>query len=184
MHMFAKLAAAAAFAGLAATAAPNVAQAATATAATATTATAQGYGHRCGHEPHHRGGRWNGPEGHFVVYARSCPDLREDRRDRRHNTGWRDRREDRRDRRVIDCPARAWDYIPSRRELRQGRTGERLRPDRAYLDRRSGGFYADTRWGPVPVQVVRGRHGRDHYAGGRGRGRDHHDHRGRGRGRH
>ncbi|MFW6413354.1 MAG: hypothetical protein ACOC0V_04390, partial [Oceanicaulis sp.] len=69
--------------------------------------------------------------------------------------------EDRRDRRVIDCPPRAWDYVPSRREARFGRTGDRLRPDYAFLDRRSGRFYADTRWGPVPVRVVNGhpRHG-------------------------
>lgn len=168
MHMFAKLAAAAAFAGLAATAAPAVAQAATASVTTAATATVQGYGRQRGYEPHHRGGRWNGPEGHFIVYARTCPDLREDRRDRRYDTGWRDRREDRRDRRVIDCPDRSWEYVPSRRELRQGRTGE---------------FFVETRWGPVPVQVVRGRQGRDHHARGRGRDWDHHG-RGRGRGRH
>ena len=174
MHMFAKLAAAAAFAGLAATAAPAVAQAATAPGVSVSaTATVQGYGRQRGYEPHHRGRRWNGPEGHFVVYARTCPDLREDRRDRRYDTGWRDRREDRRDRRVIDCPDRSWDYVPSRRELRQGRTGERLRPDRAYLDRRTGEFFVETRWGPVPVHVVRGRHGRDwdHHGRGRGRGR-------------
>ena len=181
MHMFAKLAAAAAFAGLAVTAAPAVAQTATASVTTAATATAQGYGRQRGYEPHHRGGRWNGPEGHFIVYARTCPDLREDRRDRRYDTGWRDRREDRRDRRVIDCPDRSWEYVPSRRELRQGRTGERLRPDRAYLDRRTGEFFVETRWGPVPVQVVRGRQGRDHHARGRDRNWDHHD-RGRGRG--
>ena len=59
----------------------------------------QAHGHRRGYEPHHRGYRWNGPEGHFVVYANACPDLREDRRDRRRDTGWRDRREDRR---VVD----------------------------------------------------------------------------------
>ena len=155
MHMFAKLAAAAAFAGLAVTAAPAVAQTATASVTTAATATAQGYGRQRGYEPHHRGGRWNGPEGHFMVYARTCPDLREDRRDRRYDTGWRDRREDRRDRRVIDCPDRSWEYVPSRRELRQGRTGERLRPDRAYLDRRTGEFFVETRWcAAVTVGII------------------------------
>ncbi|WP_306016070.1 hypothetical protein [Oceanicaulis sp. MMSF_3324] len=176
MHVFAKLAAAAAFAGLAATALPANAQASDLTiSVSASTATPQSQGYRRGYEPHHRGHRWNGPEGHFVVYARACPDLREDRRDRRRNTGWRDRREDRRDRRVIDCPDRAWDYIPSRRELRAGRTGERLRPDRAYLDRRTGGYYVETRWGAVPVQVVHGRRWHDRHGRGHGRGhrRDH-----------
>ena len=174
MQLFAKLAAAAAFAGLAATALPAAANAADLTLSVSTTsASVQGYGHRRGHEPHHRGYRWNGPEGHFVVYARACPDLREDRRDARRNTGWRDRREDRRDRRVLNCPDRAWDYVPSRREARAGRTGDRLRPDRAYLDRRTGGYYVETRWGAVPVQVVQGRGGHDHHGRGRGRGRGH-----------
>lgn len=173
MQMIAKLAAAAAFAGLAATALPASANAADLTVSvSAATANVQSHDRRGrGYEPHHRGYRWNGPEGHFVVYARACPDLREDRRDRRHNTGWRDRREDRRDSRVIDCPSRAWDYIPSRREERAGRTGERLRPDRAYLDRRTGGYYVETRWGAVPVQVVYGRRGYDDRGHGRGRGR-------------
>ena len=137
MTLFAKLAAAAGLAALTLTALPAAAE-------------AQRYG------GHHQG-RWNGPEGHFLVYARACPDLREDRRDRRFNDAWRDRREDRRDARVIDCPNRAWEYVPTRRELRQGRTGERLRPGVAYLDRRSGTYFAETRWGPVPVYVVRGR---------------------------
>lgn len=137
MTFMTKLAAAAGLAALTLTALPAVAE-------------AQRYG---GH--HHD--RWSGPEGHFIVYARACPDLREDRRDRRVNNGWRDRREDRRDARVIDCPPRAWEYVPSRREFRQGRTGERLRPNVAYLDRRSGTYFTETRWGAVPVYVVRGR---------------------------
>lgn len=83
MQLFAKLAAAAAFAGLAATALPAAANAADLTVSVSTAATAQAHGHRRGYEPHHRGYRWNGPEGHFVVYANACPDLREDRRDRR-----------------------------------------------------------------------------------------------------
>ena len=155
MNLIAKLATAAAFASLAVSTIPSMAE-------------AQRYGHG------NRG--WNGPEGHFLVYRRSCPDLIEDRRDRRVDYGRRDRREDRRDRRVIDCPNRAWEYVPSRRELRQGRTGERLRPGVAYLDRRTGAYFAETRWGEVPVYVARGRHpddrrrrnrNRDHYGYGR-----------------
>lgn len=45
-----------------------------------------------------------------------CPDIREDYRDMQRDRGWRDRREDRRDYRVINCPARAWSYQPSRGE--------------------------------------------------------------------
>ena len=112
-----------------------------------------GYGHSRG---------WNGPEGYFLVYARACPDLREDRRDRRYNRGWRDRREDRRDRRVLECPQRAWDYVPSRSERRAGRHGDRLRPTVAHRAGRHGGYVVDTRWGPVPVRVVWNRRGGFH----------------------
>lgn len=142
MTLIAKLTAAVVLAGAAATIAPAAADA---------------------QRHFHHGRGWHGPEGHFLVYARACPDLREDRRDRRYDGGWRDRREDRRDRRIIDCPPRAWEYVPSRRELHQGRTGERLRPDYAYWDRRAGGYFVDTRWGPVPTYVVRGRGGRHGY---------------------
>ncbi|MCP2669578.1 hypothetical protein NHF40_01385 [Maricaulaceae bacterium EIL42A08] len=158
MTHFAKLAAAAGLAALSLTALPAAAE-------------AQRYGG-------HHGGRWNGPEGHFLVYAHACPDLREDRRDRRVNRGRADRREDRRDARVLNCPSRAWEYVPTRRELRQGRTGERLRPNVAYLDRRSGIYYAETRWGDVPVYVVGGRGYRPHHRGYRDRHhrRGHRDH--------
>ncbi|PQA88065.1 hypothetical protein [Hyphococcus luteus] len=74
--------------------------------------------------------------GEWKLNPRACPDLvedrydrREDRRDARVDTGRRDRmedrfdrRENRRDRAVTICPARAFYYQPSRRELRhQGR---------------------------------------------------------------
>lgn len=72
-----------------------------------------------------------------------CPDLREDRYDRRHNDGWRDRREDRRDERVVRCPARAWYYVPDRYE--------RTRYDRDY------------RPGYAPRDVYINRHGRPYY---------------------
>jgi hypothetical protein len=157
MTLFAKLAAAAGLAALTLTALPSVAE-------------AQRYGGG------HHGHRWNGPEGHFLVYARACPDLREDRRDRRVDLGRADRREDRRDRRILDCPPRAWEYVPSRRELRQGRTGERLRPQIAHWDRPTGRYYVETRWNDVPVYIVRGRGFRDRHRGWR---RDrHYRHRG------
>ena len=103
------------------------------------------------------GARGRGLEGYFTVRRGMCPDLIEDRRDRRVNRGRADRREDRRDRRVLNCPARAWEYVPSRREARQGRYGDRLRPNTAYLDRRTGTYYAETRFGAVPVQIIGGR---------------------------
>lgn len=78
--------------------------------------------------------------GTWRVDPRRCPDLREDRYDRRHNDGWRDRREDRRDERVIRCPARAWYYVPDRYER------SRYRPDRPrdlYVYRDGRPYYYD-----------------------------------------
>lgn len=54
--------------------------------------------------------------GEWRLNANRCPDLREDLRDMRHDHGWKDRREDVRDYRVVNCPARAWSYYPSRGE--------------------------------------------------------------------
>lgn len=54
--------------------------------------------------------------GEWRLNAERCPDIREDWRDMRRDNGWRDRQEDRRDYRVINCPARAWTYHPSRGE--------------------------------------------------------------------
>lgn len=138
MKLFAQLAAAAGLAALSLTVAPSPAEAQV----------------RGGH---HFDRGWNGPEGHFIVYARACPDLREDFRDRRRSGHWAQGRRDWRDLRVLHCPPRAWEYAPSRRELRMGRTGERLRPETAYFDRSRGRYYVHTRWGAVPVEIVRGR---------------------------
>ena len=82
--------------------------------------------------------------GEWRVNANKCPDLREDRYDRAHNNGWRDRREDRRDERVVNCPSRAWYYVPSRGERR--------------------GYYAT----PRPREVIVDRDGRHFYRGERG----------------
>jgi hypothetical protein len=62
-----------------------------------------------------------------------CPDLREDYRDMSRDRGWRDRAEDRRDYRVIECPARAWNYYPSRGERRDDRRYRDAYPRRVYL---------------------------------------------------
>ena len=101
--------------------------------------------------------------GTWYLNARACPDLREDRRDRR----------------VIDCPRRAWTYVPDRWERRNGierGSGGRLgSPGIVY--RRHGNFYRETRRGDlrqIDVVIERGRRGyRD-----RGRGyRDRHGYR-------
>lgn len=117
--------------------------------------------------------------GTWYLNARACPDLREDRRDRRYDEGRWDRREDRRDRRVIDCPRRAWTYVPDRWERRNGierGSGGRLgTPGIVY--RRHGNFYRETRRGDlrqIDVVIERGRRGYRE----RGRGyRDRHGYR-------
>lgn len=164
MSLLAKLAAAAGFAALALTGLPDAAEAQ--------------YRHGDSRSSHYdrdwfdygRHSRWNGPEGYFVVNARACPDLRQDVRD-----AWRGSRYDHpryghgrvwRDRRVLDCPHYAWDYVPSRREARAGRHGDRLQPDIAFWDHRTNRYYAQTRWGPVPVHVnYDQRHDPRHYRG-------------------
>ncbi|MFP4520286.1 MAG: hypothetical protein ACLFQ5_12625, partial [Oceanicaulis sp.] len=174
MSLPAILAAAAGLAALA-LAAPAVAR-----AEPAVSALAQHHGDSRAH--HHRRerwdpgfgrghGRWNGPEGYFVVHARACPDLREDLRDHRRARTYRHNRRgyephhrgygrpDWRDRRVLQCPSRAWDYVPSRREARAGRDGRRLHPGVAYWDARTNRYYVETRWGAAPVHVDWGRHG-------------------------
>ena len=82
--------------------------------------------------------------GEWRINASRCPDLREDRYDRNHDHGRADRREDRRDERVVNCPARAWYYVPDRAERR--------------------GFRA----GPPPRQVYIHSDGRHYYRGDRG----------------
>lgn len=155
MNLLSQLALAAGLATLAVAAAPSGAE-----------AQYRG-GHPYGHG-YDRG--WNGPEGHFLVYASACPDLREDFRDRRHSYGHhRGRgRGDWRDRRVLDCPPHAWRYIPSYRERSMGRTGERLRPDIAFFDRRTGRYEVQTRWGDIPVEIVWGHGPRYDYGHQRG----------------
>lgn len=69
--------------------------------------------------------------GEWRLNPERCPDIREDWRDMRHDNGWRDRREDRRDYRVINCPARAWTYVPSRGE--RWRDNRRDHPREVYL---------------------------------------------------
>ena len=80
--------------------------------------------------------------GEWRINARQCPDLREDRRDARHNDGYRDRREDRRDERVVNCPARAWYYVRDRGE-RRGYEPPRPRSVVVYDGYLDGRSYAD-----------------------------------------
>lgn len=51
--------------------------------------------------------------GEWKLDPARCPDLREDRIDRRVDYGRADRREDVRDMRQVSCPASAWTYVPA-----------------------------------------------------------------------
>lgn len=72
--------------------------------------------------------------GEWQLNPNACPDLREDRIDKRVTTSRRDIREDRRDARTVNCPASAWTYVPSRGE--RVTTPPRLNPARTvvYVD--------------------------------------------------
>ena len=59
--------------------------------------------------------------GEWRLNPAACPDLREDRIDRRQTTSRRDLREDFRDMRQIQCPASAWTYVPSKGERKVAR---------------------------------------------------------------
>jgi len=89
--------------------------------------------------------------GEWRLNARACPDLREDRRDARRDNGWRDRREDRRDQRVINCPARAWYYVPSRYERRSH--ARPARPREVIILRDGRPYYRDYRGGLVSLNL-------------------------------
>lgn len=94
--------------------------------------------------------------GEWRLNASRCPDLREDRRDTRHDRSWGDRREDRRDSRVVNCPARAWYYVPSRYERRDrydrwDRMPPRPRDVIIYGDGRS--YYRDHSGGMISLGI-------------------------------
>ena len=74
--------------------------------------------------------------GTWHVNAAKCPDLREDRWDRREDHGRADRREDRRDERVVNCPKRAWYYVRDRGERRGYYSHPRPREIIVYRDGR------------------------------------------------
>ena len=108
--------------------------------------------------------------GEWKLNPRACPDLtedrydrREDRRDGRADYGYGDRREDRGDRRenrrdqaVTVCPVRAFYYEPDRYELRRGhRYGwlkANARPPLNY-DRRIGMYYRYANGKKIYVRV-------------------------------
>lgn len=90
--------------------------------------------------------------GEWRLDPRRCPDLVEDRVDRRVTRGRADLREDRRDARVINCPARAWVWTGSRRGVRT----DPARPAVTAITVRPGGYYYRPRRGAdfVAVRLV------------------------------
>jgi len=119
--------------------------------------------------------------------ARSCPDLREDRRDARYNEGRYDRQEDRRDMQVIECPPRSWNYVADRYErrngLQRGSGARRGTPGVVYTNGYNQ-FYRIGRGGRyIPIEiVVNNRNDRGYRDQRRGRNRYDRPHRGRGNG--
>lgn len=93
----------------------------------------------CVSEPAHAGGYW-------TLNPSACPDLVEDRIDRRITWSRADLREDRRDVRRVRCPARAYSYVPGPRERAARRA---FHPDAVVLV------------GPGRTYLVRDTHGRD-----------------------
>ena len=77
--------------------------------------------------------------GTWQLNANKCPDLIEDRLDRRVTTSRADLREDIRDARVVNCPASAWYYVPSAGERRAKRARYYTGPRTVYVSRK--GYY-------------------------------------------
>lgn len=89
------------------------------------------------------------PQGYFTVNARACPQLgaQQARMTSRANH--------RRGQSVaVTCPSQAFNYVPSRQEVRFGYDARRMQTNRARWDARSRSFVADTRYGVAPVRVV------------------------------
>jgi len=94
--------------------------------------------------------RWAGPQGHFVVNANACAPLRQYNHQRpRFHAQWNRHRNF-----VLRCQPGAFNYIPTRFELRRGITGQRIFVNQARWNPRRQQFFADTRWGPVAVHVT------------------------------
>ena len=74
--------------------------------------------------------------GTWQLNANKCPDLIEDRIDRRVTTSRADLREDIRDERVINCPASAWYYVPSAGERRVKSARYYTGPRTVYVNRK------------------------------------------------
>ena len=77
--------------------------------------------------------------GTWQLNANKCPDLIEDRSERRVTTSRADLREDIRDARVVNCPASAWYYVPSKYERRQTVKRYYTGPRTVYVGRK--GYY-------------------------------------------
>lgn len=93
---------------------------------------------------------WASPQGHFVVNANACAPLRQYNQHRsRYHAQWNRQRNF-----VLRCQPGAFNYVPTRFELRQGITGQRIFVHEARWDPRHQQFFAETRWGRVPVHVT------------------------------
>ncbi|WP_429911707.1 hypothetical protein [Glycocaulis sp.] len=93
---------------------------------------------------------WSAPQGHFVVNANACTPLRHYHQQRsRHHAQWNRQRNY-----VLRCQPGAFNYIPTRAEMRMGVTNRHVTVSEARWDPRRQRFFAETRWGRVPVEVI------------------------------
>lgn len=93
---------------------------------------------------------WSAPQGHFVVNANACAPLRNYHQHRgRYHSDWSRQRNY-----VLRCHPGAFNYIPTRAERRMGVTNRHVFVNEARWDARRQQFFAETRWGRVPVEVI------------------------------
>jgi len=92
--------------------------------------------------------------GEWHLNPAACPDLREDRIDRKRTTSHRDLREDVRDIRKVECPASAWTYVPSKGERKNVR---RVYSGPTVIFAGKRGYYrapVHPQTAPAPIKII------------------------------
>jgi hypothetical protein len=114
---------------------------------------------------HHRGQPRHGwrraaPQGYFTLNAQACAPLRDYyARPGRGAPPW---AHSRGRGQTVRCSSSAFQYVPTRADVRNGYDARRMSANSARWDARSNQFVVDTRHGAVPVRIVNVP--RQHYA--------------------